>query len=289
MKNTYDTRSIIGNNARNKAHNDTATAVRKSESDVILEAHNLNKVYQVAKGRPVPVLRDVSFSVRRGEYVAVMGPSGSGKSTLLYNISGMDQPTSGSVRFRGVELVGRSEEALADIRLEKMGFIFQQSNLLKNLNILDNIVLPAFALGKEKRETIVARAEKLLEQTGVAEIADNDITQASGGQLQRVAICRALMNHPEMLFGDEPTGALNSKATAEVMDVLLGINQCGTTMMLVTHSPRVAAQSDRVVYMADGVIAGELRLGKYSTDTSSDESLEAREKKLLAWLEENRF
>jgi putative ABC transport system ATP-binding protein len=225
-------------------------------------------------------LRDVDISIGKGEFVSVMGPSGSGKSTLLYNISGMDKATSGNIQFCGEELTAMSEEKLAAVRLDKMGFVFQQSNLLKNLNILDNIVFSAFSSGKESRVEIVKRAEKLMEQTGISQLADNDITQASGGQLQRAAICRALINNPSIVFGDEPTGALNSKATGEVMEILANINNAGTTVMLVTHDARVAARTERVLFMTDGVITGEKQLGKYK----KGDDMKVREDELNTWL-----
>jgi putative ABC transport system ATP-binding protein len=166
-----------------------------------------------------------------------------------------------------------------------MGFIFQHSNLLKNLNILDNIIFSAFSLKKEKRQTIIARAKNLMEQTGISALTDNDITQASGGQLQRAAICRALINNPRIVFGDEPTGALNSKAANEVMDILAEINKNGTTIMLVTHDAKVAAKSDRVLFMTDGVIVGEKCFGKYQ----KDDDIKKREVELSAWLTEMGF
>jgi putative ABC transport system ATP-binding protein len=177
----------------------------------ILEAKKINKVYEIGKGNTHQVLRDVDISIGEGEFVSVMGPAGSGKSTLLYNISGMDKATSGSIMFCGEELTAMSEDKLAALRLDNMGFVFQQSNLLKDLNILDNIIFSAFSSHKENRTEIIKRAEKLMAQTGISQLAGNDITQASGGQLQRAAICRALINNPNIVFGDEPTGALNSK------------------------------------------------------------------------------
>lgn len=230
-------------------------------------------------------MRDVDISINKGEFVSVMGPSGSGKSTLLYNISGMDKATAGSIKFCGAELTTMTGDALSALRLQKMGFIFQQSNLLKNLNILDNIILSAFMAKNENRQTIVERAKKLMEQTGISALADNDITQASGGQLQRAAICRALINNPDIVFGDEPTGALNSKATGEVMDILAEINRNGTTIMLVTHDAKVAAKTERVLFMTDGIITGEKRLGKYQK--SSD--IKTRESQLSAWLSQMGF
>lgn len=251
----------------------------------ILVAKGINKVYEISKGNAQQVLRDVDISIGEGEFVSVMGPSGSGKSTLLYNISGMDKATSGSIWFLGADLTSMSEDALSALRLQKMGFIFQQSNLLKNLNILDNIILSAFMAKSESRETIVKRAKKLMSQTGISALADNDITQASGGQLQRVAICRALINSPDIVFGDEPTGALNSKATGEVMDILAELNRAGTTIMLVTHDAKVAAKTERVLFMSDGVIAGEKRLGKYQKNSD----VKTRESQLSAWLSQMGF
>lgn len=251
----------------------------------ILEAKKLNKIYEINKGVSQQVLRDVDIAIGEGEFVSVMGPSGSGKSTLLYNISGMDKATSGTILFNDTELTTLSEDELSALRLRKMGFIFQQSNLLKNLNILDNIIFSAFMAKGENRQTIVYRAKKLMSQTGILELADNDITQASGGQLQRVAICRALINNPDIVFGDEPTGALNSKATGEVMDILAEINRTGTTIMLVTHDAKVAAKTERVLFMTDGVIAGEKRLGKYQKDSN----IKTRESQLSDWLSQMGF
>ena len=247
----------------------------------ILEAKKINKVYEISKGNTQQILRDVDISIGKGEFVSVMGPSGSGKSTLLYNISGMDKATSGSVQFCGSELTAMSDDTLSALRLQKMGFIFQQSNLLKNLNILDNIILSAYMSKNEPRQIAVRRAKKLMEQTGILMLADNDITQASGGQLQRVAICRALINDPDIVFGDEPTGALNSKATNEVMDILAEINRKGTAIMLVTHDAKVAAKTERVLFMADGVITGEKRMGKYEKESGD---IKKRESQLSSWL-----
>lgn len=253
--------------------------------EYILEAKKIKKIYSTGNGNLHHVLRDVDLQIRQGEFISVMGPSGSGKSTLLYNISGMDQMTSGSVTFCGKELSSMGEEELSELRLRRMGFIFQQSNLLKNLNIFDNIILSAYLAKGERREAINERARQLMEQTGIAELADHDITQASGGQLQRVAICRALINHPQIVFGDEPTGALNSKATEEVMEILAEINRAGTTIMLVTHDARVAAKTERVLFMMDGSIAGEKHLGKIRQNSDS----KGREQELSQWLSQMGF
>ncbi|MSA02806.1 ATP-binding cassette domain-containing protein [Lactonifactor sp. BIOML-A3] len=249
--------------------------------NTILEVKHLTKEYEMGKNNRHRVLHDVSIAVEKGEFISVMGPSGSGKSTLLYAISGMDRATQGSVRFCDMDFSALSEDELAEIRLHRMGFVFQQSNLLKNLNLFDNILLSACLSKRETKQEIKDRGKKLMEQTGILQLADRHITQASGGQLQRASICRALMNQPEILFGDEPTGALNSKAAEEIMNILLKINEKGTTILLVTHDVKVAAKTQRVLYMMDGVIAGEKHLGKYQGETGD---LKSREQKLAGWL-----
>ena len=246
--------------------------------NTILEVKHLTKEYEMGKNNRHRVLHDVSIAV---EFISVMGPSGSGKSTLLYAISGMDRATQGSVRFCDMDFSALSEDELAEIRLHRMGFVFQQSNLLKNLNLFDNILLSACLSKRETKQEIKDRGKRLMEQTGILQLADHHITQSSGGQLQRASICRALMNQPEILFGDEPTGALNSKAAEEIMNILLKINEKGTTILLVTHDVKVAAKTQRVLYMMDGVIAGEKHLGKYQGETGD---LKSREQKLAGWL-----
>ncbi len=258
--------------------------------NALLESKQLSKSFIIGKGNERSILKDVDVQIEKGEFVAVMGPSGSGKSTLLYNISGMDRMTSGSVRFNGRELAALSEEALAKLRLTEMGFVFQHIHLLRNLSIFDNIVLPAYLANHQSRTAINQRAGALMEKVGIAELADNDITQASGGQLQRVGICRALINEPDIIFGDEPTGALNSAAAAEIMDLLYDINRAGTTVLLVTHDVKVAARADRVLFMLDGRIAAEKRLGKYTQNGAENGSVgRAREEALTSWLLEKGF
>ena len=252
----------------------------------VLEAKGLSKVYGVDGVTRQQVLKNVDLVVKEGEFVSIMGPSGSGKSTLLLNISGMDRMTAGSVMFSGQELSALQEDELSRLRLSKMGFIFQQSHLLKNLSLLDNIILSAYLAKDCSRSEINERALRLMAKTGIAELAHKDITQASGGELQRVAICRALINNPDIVFGDEPTGALNSKATAEVMDILADINHENTTILLVTHDARVAAKTERVIFMLDGSIVSELQLGKYHKEKGDTK---AREEKLSSWLIEMGF
>ncbi len=232
------------------------------------------------------VLDGVSVEIKQGEFVAVMGPSGSGKSTLMYALSGMDDIDSGKVAFDGSDISKLKENELADLRRTKMGFIFQQPTLLKNLNILDNIILPAIRNNHEKPEVITQKARTLMKMAGIAELEKRDITQASGGQLQRVGICRALMSNPKIIFGDEPTGALNSTSANEIMSLLAEIHKTGTTIMLVTHDIKVAAKAERVLFIFDGKIAGEYVAGPYN---ETGDGLKTREERLTSWLAEMKF
>ncbi len=246
----------------------------------ILKVKDLCKTYVVNK-RELNVLNNVNLQIKEGEFISIMGPSGSGKSTLLYNVSGMDKMTAGSVVFKGIELSTLSEKEMSTLRLHEMGFVFQQINLLKNLGIIDNIVVSAYMAKNRNRKEINQFAIELMEKTGITELADNDITQASGGQLQRVAICRSLINNPDIIFGDEPTGALNSKSSNEIMDIFKDINESGSTIMLVTHNVKVASKTERVLFMIDGKIEGEYNLGKFKEE---DKDSTEREEKLSKWL-----
>lgn len=209
------------------------------------------------------VLDGVSVEINEGEFVAVMGPSGSGKSTLMFALSGMDSVNSGKVVFDGMDLTEIGEKELSEIRRIKMGFIFQQPTMLKNLNILDNIILPSIRNNRKNAAKIAEKARTLMQRVSIGDLEKRDITQVSGGQLQRAGICRALMNNPEIIFGDEPTGALNSKSSEEIMDIFSEINAEGTALMLVTHDAKVAARTERIMFMRDGKIVRELKLPKF--------------------------
>ena len=249
----------------------------------ILEVKDLCKTYIINK-RQNNVLKNVSFSISEGEMVAVMGPSGSGKSTLLYNVSGMDSFTAGSVKFCGNELSNFTESELANLRLDKMGFIFQQMYMLKNLTVFDNILLPSLQSksNTKARKEKVEYAQSLMRRLGIIDIADNDINEVSGGQLQRACICRSMINNPKMIFADEPTGALNRTTSDEVMDELAKLNADGTTIMLVTHDVKVAAKCSRVMFLVDGNISGEYNLEKRNAGSQ----LRDRERTLSNWLME---
>ncbi|MBR1816735.1 MAG: ABC transporter ATP-binding protein [Lachnospiraceae bacterium] len=249
----------------------------------ILEVKDLCKTYIVNK-RQNNVLRNVNFDINEGEMVAVMGPSGSGKSTLLYTVSGMDNATAGEVRFEGDNIAKMEANELDCLRLDKMGFIFQQMYMLKNLTVLDNIILPAVesknnTLSKKEK---LERGQDLMRRLGIIDVADNDINEVSGGQLQRACICRSMINNPKMIFADEPTGALNRTSSDEVMEELNKLNDEGTTIMLVTHDARVAAKCSRVLFIVDGNIKGEFSLGKLE----AKQDLRDRERSLNNWLME---
>ncbi|MDF2523477.1 MAG: antimicrobial peptide transport system ATP-binding protein [Clostridiales bacterium] len=213
-------------------------------------------VEQISKSfKNTQILQDISFEIKRGDFIAVMGPSGSGKSTLLYSVSGMDSLSSGKVLFEEINISEMKEKDLSGFRLNKMGFVFQNAQMLKNLSIFDNIILPGLVAKKESADDIRKRASGLMKRMEIEGIEERDIREVSGGQLQRASICRAMINNPEILFLDEPTGALNSSATDQVLAILEDLNREGMTIMTVTHDPRVAAKAKKVLYIRDGQIA----------------------------------
>ena len=226
------------------------------------------------------VLDGVSVEIIEGEFVSIMGPSGSGKSTLMFALSGIDRVDAGNVIFDGDDLSTIRENELSDIRRTKMGFIFQQPTMLKNLNILDNIILPSMRDNRRNVAKITEKARTLMKRVGIAELETRDITQVSGGQLQRAGICRALMSSPKIIFGDEPTGALNSKSANEIMDIFSEVNAEGTAVMLVTHDAKVAARTDRILFIQDGKIVSELKLPKFD-GTEMERRVETVTEKML--------
>lgn len=206
------------------------------------------------------ILHDIDLTVAEGEFLAVMGPSGCGKSTLLHTLSGLEEPTDGSVLWAGEDHSSLTPRARSRHRLQQIGIVFQQFHLLRTLTLLDNVLLPGLLARAESRAVLRERAAQLMTQLGVEDLAERGVGEASGGQLQRVAIARALINRPRLLVADEPTGALDSAAGEEVMAALTSISAGGTTIVLVTHDLEVARRADRIVMMADGRISGERRL-----------------------------
>lgn len=222
--------------------------------EIIIEAKNLEKTYSVNGDK---VLNNVSLSILKGSFTAVMGPSGSGKSTLMYTLSGMEIPDSGGVTMKGRTISSLREKQSALIRRESMGFVFQQTALLKNLNLLDNVLLPVWDAKKNSLTEKKQRALDLFVKTGIQGLESRMINEVSGGQLQRAGICRALMGNPDVIFCDEPTGALNSASAQECMALFYSINQEGKTIILVTHDASVASWADRILFMRDGKIIGD--------------------------------
>jgi putative ABC transport system ATP-binding protein len=209
----------------------------------------------------VPVLKGINLSVEEGEYVAIMGTSGSGKSTLMNIIGCLDRPTDGKYILDGRDLTTLDDDELADIRNQYIGFVFQQFNLLPRLTALENVMLPMIYADVSRSERIES-ATDALEKMGLSDRLNNRPSQLSGGQQQRVAIARALVNHPALVLADEPTGALDTTTSHEIMTLLTELNQNGTTIAIVTHDAAVAAQTKRIINMQDGVIVETARIGK---------------------------
>ena len=241
----------------------------------------MNDLLTVSNLRKGNILRGIDFAVQEGEMTAIMGPSGSGKSTLLYNVSGMDTPDTGEVYLGGTEITGLSEDEKSELRLKRMGFVFQQMNMLENLNIIDNIALPAVHADRKRRKEYYDRARALMGEFHIGDLAERKVNEVSGGQLQRACICRSMMMEPDIIFADEPTGALNQTAASEVTESFLRINGDGATILMVTHDSRIASMCERILYILDGEIRGELKLGKKEQNDNRE-----REQKTVRWLAE---
>lgn len=224
-------------------------------ADELLRISHISKEYRM-DGVTFSALHDVSFSIKKSEFVAIMGPSGSGKSTLMHIIGCLDKPTSGSVMIEKHDVSRASEKELASIRNSHIGFVFQQFNLLRRTSALTNVELPliyARVAAKERKK----RAQTLLEEVGLGQKMDNFPSQLSGGQQQRVAIARALVNNPSIILADEPTGNLDSKSGADIMAILENLHTKGGTIVLVTHDEHVAAHAKRIIKIADGEIMSD--------------------------------
>jgi putative ABC transport system ATP-binding protein len=226
----------------------------------MISIEGLTKTYHLGE-MDVPVLKEIDLAIADGEYVAIMGASGSGKSTLMNIIGCLDRPTSGLYTLDGRDLTTMDDDELADIRNQYIGFVFQQFNLLPRLTALENVMLPMI-YAEVSRSERVKSATEALEKIGLGDRLTNRPSQLSGGQQQRVAIARALVNHPALVLADEPTGALDSKTSHEIMKLLTELNQQGTTIALVTHDAAVAEQTKRIIRMQDGVIVEAAKIVK---------------------------
>ncbi|SKA61842.1 putative ABC transport system ATP-binding protein [Eubacterium uniforme] len=244
----------------------------------VLSARNLCKSF-AHNGGQLHILTQVNLDLYEGDFTVIMGQSGSGKSTLLYSLSGMDRATSGEVIYKDENVVKMNEKKLATIRHEDFGFIFQQMYLVSNLTLFENVAVPGY-LNKEKTSKQVdEKASGLLDKVGLTKVKTHLPKQVSGGEQQRCAIARAVINEPKLLFADEPTGALNRKNTKEVLDLLTNLNENGQSILMVTHDMKAALRANRVIYLEDGNIVGELSLPPYKKE---DEK--SRETQLNAWL-----
>jgi putative ABC transport system ATP-binding protein len=228
---------------------------RPPDPEALISCRDLSKVYRMGD-QEVYALRNVSLDIYPGEFVAIMGPSGSGKSSLMNLIGALDRPTSGRMWIAGRELSAMSRDELADLRNETLGFVFQQFNLLSRQNALANVKLP-LRYARKNVSDIDERARECLAMVGLAERMDHRPMQLSGGQQQRVAIARALVNRPSIILADEPTGALDTRTTEEIMRLLTDLNQKGITIILVTHEPEVAAFASRRIQFRDGDVESD--------------------------------
>ncbi len=232
----------------------------------ILEVKNVKKVYTTRfGGNQVQALSNLNFSVEKGEYVAIMGESGSGKTTLLNILAALDKPTGGEVLLNGKNIVTIREKELSEFRRNNLGFVFQDFNLLDNFSLKDNILLPLVLSGTPVRE-MMTRLSPVTKKLGIAELLDKFPYEVSGGQKQRTAVARALITNPQLILADEPTGALDSKATDSLLRMFSGINEDGQTILMVTHSVKAASHAKRVLFIKDGEVFHQLYRGNMTND-----------------------
>ncbi len=226
---------------------------------MMLKAVNIKKNFDLDKTK-LQILKGIDINIQVGEFVTIMGKSGSGKSTLLNILSTLDTPSEGEVYFEDVKIDNLNDDDSSKLRRESFGFVFQLPKMVKNLSILDNILLPSLQYKKDRKSATQA-ATNLMQKIGIENIADKKISQVSGGQLQRAGICRALINNPKILFADEPTGALDSGTTKDVLNLFSTFHKEGKTIVMVTHDINVAATSQRVLFMKDGMLIHDISLG----------------------------
>lgn len=247
--------------------------------EILLKTEKLSKSFSNG-GAMQHVLKNIDLQLCKGDFTVIMGSSGAGKSTLLYALSGMDTPTLGTITFGDLVISNLSQDGLAVFRRDHCGFVFQQIYLIDGMSVMDNVLSAGLLVSRDKN-ALVARAKELFRAVDIPEETQKKFpTQISGGEAQRVGIVRALINSPEILFADEPTGALNSKTGLDVLDTLTKFNEQGQSIVMVTHDTRSARRGNRILYLKDGVILGECDLGRYSHGDAG------RHEKLSAFLEE---
>lgn len=249
--------------------------------NVILKTESLCKSFSL-DGAMAMVLKNINVELYEGDFTVIMGSSGSGKSTLLYAISSMDKPTSGSVMLMDKDITKLSEKEISAVREKDISFIFQSINLIPDLTAFENIAYPAYQVMSKKEAN--EKTVRLLTDFGMENHRDKYPSEMSGGQQQRIAVARAVVTDPKILFADEPTGALNSSAGNEVLDLFTKLHQGGQSIVMVTHDMRACARGNRLIYLCDGEIAGDLELGLYSS-----EQQKAREETVFAFLNEHHW
>ena len=244
----------------------------------ILSAKDLCKSF-AHNGGQLHIISNVDLEIYEGDFTVIMGASGSGKSTLLYALSGMDRATNGSVIYGGEDIAKLKEKKLAELRHTDFGFVFQQMHLVSNLTIFENVAVTGYLNKSATAKETNKRVDELLEKMNISHIKTHLPSQVSGGEQQRCAIARAVVNNPKLIFADEPTGALNRKNTADVLDLLTELNEGGQSILMVTHDVRAAARANRILYLSDGKILGDLSLAPYK-----EEDIKSRETQINAWL-----
>ncbi len=244
----------------------------------ILKARALSKSF-AHNGGQVHILSGVDLDIYEGDFTVIMGASGSGKSTMLYALSGMDKATAGSVIYNDRDIAGMNEKDLAALRSRDFGFIFQQMHLVSNLSLFENVAVPGYLNKERSADEVRKRAAELIDKMGISDVNSHLPSQVSGGEQQRCAVARAIINNPKLLFADEPTGALNRRNTTEVLNLLTDLNRDGQSILMVTHDIRAALRASRLLYLSDGNIIGELELAPYDKEEEK-----SRDTQVNAWL-----
>ena len=247
-------------------------------SNIILKANEVSKSF-AHDGGQIHVLTNVNLDIYEGDFTVIMGASGSGKSTLLYALSGMDKATSGNVFYNGIDINEMKEKELTKLRHTDFGFVFQQMHLVSNLTLFENVCISGYLNKDKKANDVKEYATSLFKRMNIDEVKTHLPSQVSGGEQQRAAIARAVINKPRLVFADEPTGALNKKNSIEVLDLLSDLNNDGQSIIMVTHDIKGAVRADRLLYLSDGNIVGEFKMPKYSKETEK-----SREQQVASWL-----
>lgn len=251
--------------------------------EILLRGDHIEKYFRQG-GKATPVLQDVSVEIYKGDFTVIMGASGAGKSTLLYALSCMDRISGGAVYFDGKEISRYSEEQLAALRAGAFGFVFQQTHLVSNLTLFENVAVAGYLSGKASPKEIEQKADELLTQMQVENAKHRFPAETSGGEAQRAAIARAMISSPGILFADEPTGALNKSNSTEVLNLLTELNRSGQTILMATHDIRAAVRGSRILYLEDGKILDALSLGTWTAEQEK-----TREEQATAWLSSLRW